>query len=60
MKVNINIFDATLDEAQDVLDASTNAGVVRAISEAVRTTKDCYGGLMAQIEEILIGAGVLP
>jgi hypothetical protein len=48
-----------MDEIQDVLDASTNAGVVRAISEVVGCPTTPTEARMDVIQNILIGAGVL-
>jgi hypothetical protein len=63
MKMNINILDATLDEAQALIDAEKNAYKVGAIEKAVNAltgTDESLEGVMRQIKEILLlGAGVV-
>ena len=57
MKMEIKYLDATLDEAQALIDAEKNAEVVRAIWEVVNGSTDCLGTRMDVIQNILIGAG---
>ena len=50
MMMDVRILEATLDEIQDVLDAPTNAAIVRGVREALLAPGDADGFLEAVLE----------
>lgn len=56
MMMDVRLLEATLDEVQDVLDAETNARMVKAIREAVNVTCMELAPMINKVREI-VGEG---